>query len=224
MATNLIDVWDPNSFDPALTAMLAAGADTIRSYMDRDHEIFLKYDRADRLHRSLLRPDNAYAEAFLNLRHHLSSAMKARTIRAWHHTRLTDDEANAFRLHGVEISTPASLKSRLNARVAVGELNQAVSDALFAASPFHSDQFGARSSKFWMTSHPIAIGDSGVKPLMARWGGEVASFWLTDPGHCAALASIGRPSVIELAVPLATTQHFHSAGEAVITTYGRFLG
>jgi hypothetical protein len=90
--------------------------------------------------------------------------------------------------------------------------------------PFHSDQLEGRKGKFWMTSHPTAIDDTGVVPLMARWGGEVASFWLKDPDHLGTLAGIGRRSIIELAVPLSQTRHAHSAGEAVIATFGRSRG
>ena len=75
-----------------------------------------------------------------------------------------------------------------------------------------------------MTSHPTAIDDAGVEPLMARWGGEVASFWLTDAAHLAILAGVGRRSIVELAVPMALTRHALSAGEAIVGTFGRSLG
>lgn len=75
-----------------------------------------------------------------------------------------------------------------------------------------------------MTSHPDVIDDTGVEPLMARWGGEVASFWLKDLGHRATLAAIGRRRIVELAVPLVLTNHAHLAGEAVIATFGRSPG
>lgn len=44
MNDSLIDVWDLETFDPELIAILAAEAGTIRSYMIRDHEIFLAHD------------------------------------------------------------------------------------------------------------------------------------------------------------------------------------
>src|SRR5258706_4310853 len=224
MNDQLIDVWDLDTFDPELIAILAAEADTIRSYMIRDHEIFLAHDLGRGPGRSILRPDNAHAGTFMALKDRLGAEMQARTIRAWHYTRLTDEEADALRTIGVEISTVASLSARLAARVAAGDFSQAVADDLYAASPFHGDQLGGRKDKFWMTSHPVVVDDTGVAPLMARWGGEVASFWLKDPSHCATLAAIGRRCVVELAVPLALTNHAHSAGEGVIATLGRGLG
>lgn len=219
-----IDVWDLATFDAQLVAILDANADLIWNYMVRDHEIFQTHELASGPDRALMRPSNAYAARIVSLKEALAFEMRSRTMRAWHYTRLTDGEAFAMKSSGVDISTLGSLQARLSARVAAGDFNQTVADELFAASPFHSDQLGGRSNKFWMTSHPVVIDDSGVEPLMARWGGEVASFWLKDAGYLATLASVGRRSIVELAVSLAQTHHAHSAGEAVIATFGRCLG
>lgn len=218
-----IDVWDLATFDAELVAILNANAELIGNYMARDHEIILTHELATGPDRALVRPNNAFAARIVALKDVLASEMQSRTIRAWHYTRLTDCEAESLRTSGVEISTIDSLRARLSARVAAGDFNQTVADELFAASPFHGDQLGGRSNKFWMTSHPVAIDDTGVEPLMAHWGGEVASFWLKDAGHLATLAGIGRRSIVELAVPTAQTRHAYSAGEAVIATFGRSL-
>jgi hypothetical protein len=71
-----------------------------------------------------------------------------------------------------------------------------------------------------MISHPLAIHDSGVEPLMSHWGGEFASMWMRDPGLLAQLATIGSARVIELAIPVAATNHSYSAGNAVVATFG----
>jgi hypothetical protein len=84
----------------------------------------------------LTRPSNAYAASFVALKDSLGVEMQARTIRAWHYTRLTHSEAEALKSTGVEMSTVDSLKARLAARVAAGEFSQTVADDLFAASPF----------------------------------------------------------------------------------------
>lgn len=221
---DLIDVWDVTTFDLELVAVLSAAADIVHGYMTRDHEIFLSHDLGRGPERSILRPDNAYAGGLMALKEQINELMKARTIRAWHYTRLTDAEVRRLYATGVELSTPMSLEARLRERVAAGELSVETADALYAASPFQSDQLASRANKFWMTSHPIDIADSGVKPLMAQWGGEVASFWMKDPDHRLILAGIGRRRVIEVAVPLEVTAHAFPAAEAVIATFGRSLG
>jgi hypothetical protein len=219
-----IDVWDCATFDSELFKILESNVELIHNYMVRDQEIFLTHDLATGKDRALTRPNNTFAADFVALKEALALEFQSRTIRAWHYTRLTDSEAGAMKCFGVVTSTPCSLKERLTARVEAGDLGQGVAEQVFAASPFHSDQLGARSNKFWMTSHPIAVDDTGVEPLMARWGGEVASFWMTDIGNLTTLASIGRRSIVELAVPIALTCHAYSASEAVIATFGRSLG
>jgi hypothetical protein len=219
-----VDVWDLATFDAELVAFLEGNARLIRNYMARDLEIFRTYELATGPVRASTRPRNAFAADFVIPKEALAFEMQTRTIRAWHYTRLTDSEAAALKSSGVVISTLDSLRARLAARVAAGEFDQTVADEVFAASPLQCDQFGGRSNKFWMTSHPTAIDDAGVEPLMARWGGEVASFWLTDAAHLAILAGVGRRSIVELAVPMALTRHALSAGEAIVGTFGRSLG
>jgi hypothetical protein len=221
LARHLIDVWDAQSFDPELTAQLHDHLDVITAYVARDREIFLAHELGRS--RSLMRPDNTHAAAFHALQDAMGEAMKTRSIRAWHYTRMTDAEVALARRDGIHLSTPQALQTRFDALVAAGDLTADQVEALYAASPFHA-QHDSRSGKFWMTSHPIAIDDGGVEPLMAHWGGEVASMWMKDEALFAPLATIGRPRILEVAVPLAATHHAHSAGCAVVATYGRAEG
>jgi hypothetical protein len=157
----------------------------------------------------------------VGLQEAIGQAMERRTIRAFHYTRLTDDEVVTLQRDGIHLSTPASLQSRLDDIVAAGGLTREVADQLYANSPFHSDQREARSGKFWMTSHPVAVGDGGVRPLMEHWGGEVASMWMKDEALLAPLGALGMPRIIEVAVPMCSTRHSFRAGKAVIATFAR---
>jgi hypothetical protein len=224
MASNPIDVWDAKTFDDELTAILAEGAQLIRSYMLTDHQIFVSHDLGLGPEKSMIRPQNPFSSAFLALNETIGERLGSRTIRAWHYTRLTAAEVGILQTKGVHLSTPTTLRTRLDLQVASGALSAEIADALYAASPFHSDQLKARSGKFWMVSHPVASDDFGVEPLMAHWGGEVGSMWTKDPSLLAPLSAIGRPRVIELAVPLALTRHSYSAAQAVVATFGRTLG
>jgi hypothetical protein len=219
-----IDVWSVETFDAELVELLSAEADMIRAYMERDLAIFRTFEIATGPDRPLFRPCNDHAAAFMALKERVMSLMAKRTIRAWHYTRLSDAEADALRANGVILSTIDTLKARLAARVYAGEMSRATADAALRASPFHSDQRGSRSNKFWMVSHPVEIDDSGVEPLMAHWGGEVAHFWLKDADRLAILATVGKRSIVELAVPLSATDHAYSAAEAVVAAFGRSLG
>ncbi|WP_157083425.1 hypothetical protein [Bradyrhizobium manausense] len=199
-------------------------ANLIQNYMTTDHEIFLAYDCGKGPGRRLIRPDNPYAGGFYALRDAIGEMMQERTIRAYHYTRMTDSEIAILHRDGVHLSTPTTLRARLDALVAAGNLSAEASSILYDASPFHSEQLQSRSNKFWMVSHPIATDDSGVIPLMSHWGGEVASMRMRDRVRLAELAKIGTARVLELAVPLSLTNHSHAAGKAVVATYGRIRG
>lgn len=224
MASALIDVWDANTFDEELSAVMATQAALIRHYLTTNDQIFLAYDLGRGTEEYMCRPENPYAAAFLALELAVAELMQSRTIRAWHYTRLTTAEVGTLRNEGIHLSTPETLRTRLDLLVASGALSPESANELYVGSPFHSDQLVARSGKFWMSSHPLAVRDSGVQPLLARWGGEVASKWTKNPVLLALLAATGKPRVIELSVPLSLAQHSLSAGEAVLYTFGRTLG
>lgn len=181
MASGLIDVWDVKTFDEDLTAVLANAADLVRKYLTTEDSIFLSHDLGRGTERSILRPENPYASSFLALNEMIGDRMQSCTIRAWHYSRLTDSEVDGMRHEGIRLSTRTTFRSRLDVLVASGDLKTQQADSLYVASPFHGDQLGSRSRKFWMVSHPHAIDDGGVEPLVAHWGGEVASMWTKDP-------------------------------------------
>jgi hypothetical protein len=115
------------------------------------------------------------------------------------------------------------IRRRLGVQASARTLSVETADALYAASPFHQ-QHDLRAGKFWMTSHPVSADDSGVKLLVGHWGGEGVYFWLKDPQLVERVKSLGRPRVIELAVPLAVTRHAYSAAKAVVAAFVRTLG
>jgi hypothetical protein len=221
---NPIDVWDSSTFDEELNKFLEPQLDLIRNYLSTDRKIFLEYDLGSGPPRPLLRPSNPFAEAFVDLQEAIDQEMESRTIRAFHYTRLTDHEVTDIRRYGVHLSTPETLRRRLEALISGSDLSRTIADKLYAQSPFHSDQFESRSGKFWMVSHPVKVDDSGVTPLMMHWGGEVASMWAKDRSLLTPLSAIGKPRVLEVAVPLSATRHSFSAGKAVLATFARSRG
>lgn len=220
----VIDVWDARTFDLGLLEVLEERAEEIVGYFDTDHAIFLSHDNVDGPGRPITRPDNPYAAEYYALLDTVGDLMALRTMRAFHYTRLIDDEVAELRRSGIHLSTPTTLRRRLDALVVSGALPAEIADQLYDASPFHSQQRAARSEKFWMVSHPIAVDDNGVAPLMAHWGGEVASFWVSDAALSAPLTRLGKARIVEIAVPLAATRHTHAASKAVVATFGRTRG
>ena len=219
-----IDLWDYGSLDDELRQVLEPNRQLIQEYFETDHTIFLSHDLGRSPGRSSNRPDNPRASAYYDLLDEVNELMRVRTIRAYHYTRLTDQEVEDLHRSGIYLSTPETLQHRLDALVASGQLSAADAEVLFSKSPFHSEQCQGRTGKFWMTSHPVSVEDCGVVPLMERWGGEVASFWLRDLQLSSSLVEIGTARVIEIAAPLEKTRHSHSAATAAVATFGRHIG
>lgn len=218
---DLIDVWDLTTFDDELRADLDAHADMIRDYMVTSRRKWLEREASDH---TMPYPENPYAGEFVWVKEHIMRLMERRTIRAWHYTRLTDEEVAALRRSGIYPSSLGNIQARLDAQVAAGSFSRETADRLYRDSPYHSDQRGSRSDKFWMTSHPLDHDDGGVELLLESWGGEAVYFWQRDKALQDLLKRIGRARVLEIAMPLAYSRHGYSAAEAVVSTYCRTLG
>lgn len=222
MNADLIDVWNVDTFDSDLLAELRCEADLIRDYTLTENRNFLEREASDR---TSPYPTNPYSEAYLHFADDvIMPMMNARTIRAWHYTRLTDSEVQTFYKDGIHLSDLKTIRQRLDTQVDAGTFPANIADALLAESPFHQDEFGARSGKFWMTSCPVPINSGLVDLLLQNWGGEGVYFWLKDEKLKALVAGIGKPRVIEVAVPLCVTKQASLAASAVLKTFARKLG
>jgi hypothetical protein len=202
VVANLIDVWDAKTFDEELDALLTRSSELIRNYVVTESRIFLEYDRRRGERKLMTRPNNPYAGGFLSLKEDLGRLMRERVIRAWHYTRLTEKEVEEMLKEGLPLSTPATLRSRLNSLVQANLLTSDRVETLYAASPFHSNQLEGRSGKFWVVSHPIPF---LIQASNASWPlGRRSCFFLDGrPRIDRRCSGIGQARVLELAIPLA---------------------
>lgn len=222
MTSALIDVWNASSFDQALQTKLSSQAQLVRDYLTTSHRQLLEREASD--HRSAP-PTNRFGRRYMDFTEEIGRDMESRTIRAWHYTRLTDDELQHIRDNGIYPGTLDTLRQRIDAQAAKGLFSRADADALYDASPcHHREQQPGRLGKFWMVSDPEPVDDGGVEPLLANWGGESTYFWLEDERLKQLVVKIGRPHILEIAVPLAKTRHAYSAGCAVVGAFARTLG
>src|SRR2546429_453167 len=118
----IIDVWDARTLDSGLLERLEPNADLIRAYFDTDHKTFLSHDRSRDPGRSIFRPENPHAAGYYEMLSWVTERMKERTIRAFHYTRLTQAETAKLMQHGIHLSTPETLRQRLDSVVASGDL------------------------------------------------------------------------------------------------------
>ena len=193
----------------------------IVNYIKTDRAISDEYESSDH---TQMRRSNPYAGDFIAYRDHkLTPLMETRTIRAWHYSRMTDEEIGRLRATGVVPNNLSTIRARLDAMVKDGEFDQATADHLFESSPFHDDPFGGRTDKFWMTSHPVGIDDGGVRYLLSLWGGESAAFTHICGPMSETLARVGRGRILEVAVPLSVTRDAFSAAQGVLSGYAASL-
>lgn len=214
----MIDTSDPRTFDEELLAVLRDNHALIQNYLMRECEIFETYDNYYGAGRPPSRPDNHFWPPFQALRDDLIPLMETRVIRGFHYTRMTEAELEIMRADGIRLSTPSFLEARLNSFVSEGLLTIDEVQAILDQSPFKT-QLEIRQNMFWMVSSRLPMEDYGVKPLLAAWGGEVASMHLKDNAIFAKLKSIGRPRMIEVGAPLSATNKTYSAACGVIGAY-----
>ncbi|MBQ8105571.1 MULTISPECIES: hypothetical protein [unclassified Afipia] len=217
-----IDVWDTETFDDELRELLQQHAELISEYLIFDRQEFLDRESTDGWRPPKQNPRGSEYMAFME---RVGLAMKNRAIRGWHYTRLTDDEVAAIHRNGIYPGTLETLRERLNARVCAGDLSEQEADEIYRASPcHHNEQKLGRLGKFWFASRPFDPMYSGVELLLNNWGGEAAYFWLQDQKLKNRVSNIGRPYVLEIAVPISYTGQWYWAGQAVVCTFARSLG
>lgn len=220
-ADQWIDVWDVETFDPELRAVLDDHSELIRSYWRESRRLF-----DEREAQTLRGPptENIHGPPYVRLKERMTALIERRTIRAWHFTRLTEQEVQAIRLGGMQLMSLELIARRLDAAVIEGVVARDTADALYAASPYHGQIADSRSARVWLTATPYPIEDSGVEELLAAWGGESISFNHHDGRLHELLRTIGRPRILEIALPLAATTRAACAAENVLDHYSFRLG
>lgn len=225
MEVKPISLWDISTYDTNLIDVLREHAELIRAFHETKNRLFLDYDYGSNRGRLEPRPMNQHAEAYCRLEQDIAECLRDRTIRAFHYSRLICSEVGMLRREGIHLSTQATFYGRLATRAAEGLLTSAEVETIHAASPIHS-QSELRSDRFWMTSHPIPPADMAVSDLLGHWGGEVAYMWLNDHSLVAKLQAMGKPRIIEIALPMAATPDYDAlnAATSALRAFALHLG
>ena len=99
--TTLIDVWNLDTFDAALMGELRDQQQLLIDYFATDRTNYLEREASD--HRGPI-PSNPHASAYYRFAEDLMAVTQTRTIRAWHHTRMTDREVETPTSNGLYIA------------------------------------------------------------------------------------------------------------------------
>jgi len=215
-----IDCWNPETLDQDLLDLINLNKDLVLDFYAESARLMDEHLKSDP--DESLKP-NRYARRFNQFRDYVfKEAMMSRRIRAWHYTRLTDRERVEI-LNGIHPSTPGMLQKRVNALVGDGLLDKAEAEQICRESVLN-DQRQKRAGKFYMTSSPLPVTDSGVTDLVGHWGGEVAYFGRGNRPLNERLKAIGSASVVELSFCVSDCSNAFSTGQLILAAWARAQG
>ncbi len=163
---------------------------------------------------------NPYSEVRSRvLEHEIMPRISEEHIVGWHYTRLLDFEVDRLKTIGIQVGTVERFEERFLSILGKGLISKCEYQKLLNDSPLNSPNQISRLNKFWMISHPVDLNDSGVELLINHWGGEVVYFWQSDPDVVEKLTQLGRPKILEVAVPIGLTNHQLSIAEAMVERF-----
>ncbi len=214
----LIDTWDARTYPKSVREQLSGVKSLIDAYYQREVELDNPQD-SDSLE-AILR-ENKFADGFHRfIENNLMSCLDSEVIRGWHYCRLTEHEAQAMENGVLVSSSKASLRQRLENLSKEFQLSDKNIEAICEASPLSNEQQRkVRSHRFFMVSKPLPLDDSGVRPLIKFWGGEVAYFWLKDERLKQKLAAVGAPRIVECNVPVRGNKLAYRAATNIVETF-----
>jgi hypothetical protein len=122
---------------------------------------------------------------------------------AFHCTRLLDHELDAVRRQGLRPLTLELVVERIDAAHAHGHLSDRDRERLRQRNLFALNDARYREQQVCLVLGRSGLDDSGVVPLMSRWGGEAIS--MADPDSTEPAAFIGRPAVVVTAIDLSVS-------------------
>ena len=132
----------------------------------------------------------------------------------WHCTRLTREEVTAIVDGGMQLPDRAMLNRRLDALTRAGVLDEILDEILagmLKATNQADDDNRAGMISFCFFPPRLADED-GIKRFFRHWGGEALyNSHEDEPDTGAAIACIGRPCLIEVAVPIAGMESTRAA-------------
>lgn len=221
MHEGLIDLWNVETFDDGLLAEMRCEAKMLRAYFTAEHANHEAYVAPGNWSPFRENPHGHIYNLFLE--NVLTPMMRSRRVRGWHYTRMTDFEVERLRAGGVYPSNLEAIRSRLDGLVAAGVVSSEMAIPLFASSSFHTDEYGSRDGKFWVVSQPVSVDQSDVTDLLRSWGGESIYFHLSDAHLKTVVEGIGRPRVLEIALPIDAGPNAYSTACAVLKTYAHSI-
>lgn len=198
----MIDLWDLKTLPAVTLALVNDNADLIRDYFAREAFI-MEFRRTSTLWDEI--PTNEFHDRKMELEAEVRRSIMLETIRGFHYTRMTDGEVHAIQSRGILVTSLPMFREKLDAVVAAGLMAQEASEHVYDNSPLVTGDYGDRAGTFYAAAHPYPVDDSGITPFHESWGGEISRWAIEDEAILENLRALGKPRVIEVAMPIALT-------------------
>jgi len=124
------------------------------------------------------------------------------TATGYHSTRLTLEEADQIKQHGMDLPNGNLLKQRIRTLVSKGRISETIGKALQTENQADDKN---RAGMIWFCFYlPHSAGESGIGRLFMSWGGEALyNSHENNPVTGKVLKQIGIPCVIQAKIPIA---------------------
>lgn len=226
----MIDLWDLKTYTTDIMKVLESGRQTIAGFHEREHELRNAPPQKTQIQRLLSHiPENEFEDRLNDLRDELGHLLSSKVVRGFHYCRLIDAEADGFLTNGIILTSTDFLRQRVDRLVELDHLTRAQGDKIVNQTALDRPaEFGHRVG-FNLTATPIQTDSSFVDLLLRYWGGESA-YWVfqeVDEDLLTHLETVGRPRIIEVAVPVEALEYGETgAGMAsdLVNVYANSIG
>ena len=213
-----IAIDDPFTWPPTITAALQEALPALQSYQ----KLRVRFDaereaNPDNIMWRINPPINPFRAAREDLAAEIEEQIADLAIMAWHCTRLCPDEIAAVRTDGMFLLSPETFNARVQRRVDAGDITLGVAQRLRGANQAADEH---RINQLWFVLTRKPLGTSGVRDLLGYWGGEALYRGHDrDPETGPVLKALGRPCIVELAVPHDAIRSYGRLGLNIIRTF-----
>jgi hypothetical protein len=167
--------------------------------------------------------ENRHASARQSIIEEVEALAGPLDISSFHCTRLCADEIENIRRDGMLPSSPQFLTERINARMAAGDLSEAIAERLRAKNMATDEN---RRGMIWFVSGASILreDESGLYRLFRYWGGEALyGLYERDEEVASILQQLGQPCIVAASLPIANYQPFF-LGRALYAAFMKSRG
>lgn len=166
-------------------------------FLEEHHDLFVSWELKDTKAKVREISPHEYDEAIYALR----EVLKPYDLHGLHCTKLTKDEINQIRTHGMSLQNSHTLSNRIDNLVQAKIISKPIADRLKTENQADEEY---RAKMLWFCFfEPHLAGEDGIERFFRSWGGEALyNSHEDDPETGAILKTIGIPCVIEASVPI----------------------